>query len=71
MNRIDIETGLLQQIQSLPDEQLVELSKFVAVLSDHLPPPKVERKLSFVEFIRHSPLCGIELELDRDGSSAN
>lgn len=69
MNRVDLETGLLQQIQSLPEAQLVELSKFVAVLSDRLPPPKIERKLSFVEFIHHSPLCDLELELDRDESA--
>jgi hypothetical protein len=67
MDRVDIETGLLQQIHGLPDEQLVELSEFVTVLSNRLPPQNVEKKLSFVEFIRRSPLCDVELELDRRG----
>jgi hypothetical protein len=66
MNRVSLETRLLQKIHILPDEKLVELSDFADLLNSHLPSRDTEKKLSFVEFIRRSPLCDVELELDRD-----
>ncbi len=68
MNRVDLETRLLQKIRGLPNDKLIELSDFADFLESRLPPPNFQKKLSFVEFIRRSPLCGVELELERDQS---
>ena len=69
MNRVDLETSLLQKIRGLSDDKLVELYDFADFLKSRSPTPNTPRKLSFVEFIRCSPLYGVEeLELEREQS---
>jgi hypothetical protein len=68
MNRVDLETRLLQKIRELPHDKLIELYDFADFLKSRLPTSNTPRKLSFVEFIRRSPLYGVELELERDQS---
>jgi hypothetical protein len=68
MNRVDLETRLLQKIRGLPNDKLIELDDFADFLRNRLPTLNTPRKLSFVEFIRRSPLYGVELELERDQS---
>jgi hypothetical protein len=69
MNRVELETRLLQKIRGLPNDKLIELYDFADFLKSRLPTPNTPRKLSFVEFIRCSPLYKLEeLEFERDQS---
>jgi hypothetical protein len=66
MNRVEIETHLIQNLRELPDDKLVELFDFADFLKSRLFLSTTPKKPNFIEFIRNSPLCGIELELERD-----
>lgn len=66
MNRVEIETNLIQNLRELPDDKLTELFDFAGFLKNRLISITPTKKPNFVDFIRNSPLYGIELELERD-----
>lgn len=68
MNRVDIETNLIESLRELPDDKLVELFDFASFLKSRLTLIIPTKKPNFVDFIRNSPLYGVELELERDQS---
>jgi|WetSurMetagenome_2_1015567.scaffolds.fasta_scaffold10784_2 hypothetical protein len=66
MNRLEIETNLIESLHELPSDKLMELFDFASFLKSHLILITPTKKPNFVDFIRNSPLYGAELELERD-----
>ena len=67
-NRAELETQLATEIHYLPIEAIEAMLKLAMLMKKTSQIEALQQTDNFVDFIRHSPLMDIELDLTRDPS---